>query len=52
MAAIRGARTLIGLAQDSDMHPCQIQQCQDQFFEGANGVFRAAPRAEAEPATM
>ena len=50
VAAIKGERTLIELAQDFDVHPNQIKQWRDQLLEGATVVFGEAPRAEAEPA--
>ena len=49
LAAIKGERTLIELAQDFDVHPNQIRQWRDQLLEGATRVFGEAPRAEAEP---
>lgn len=39
VAAIKGERTLIELAQDFDVHPNQIKQWRDQLLEGATGVF-------------
>ena len=50
VAAIKGEKTLIGLAQDFDVHPNQIKQWRDQLLEGATGVFGATPRSEPEPA--
>jgi len=50
VAAVQGEKTLIGLAQDFDLHPQQIKQWRDQLLDGAAGVFGAAPKAEAEPA--
>ena len=50
VAAIKGERTLIELAQEFYVHPNQIKQWRDQLIEGATGVFGEAPRAEAEPA--
>ena len=50
VAAVQGENTLIGLAQDFDLHPQQIKQWRDQLLDGAAGVFGAAPKAEAEPA--
>jgi len=47
MAAVQGENTLIGLAQDFDLHPQQIKQWRDQLLDGAAGVFGAAPKAEA-----
>ena len=49
VAAIKGAKTLIELAQDFDVHPNQIKQWRDQLLEGETGVFGSAPKAEAEP---
>lgn len=34
MAAIRGGKTLIELAQEFDVHPNQIKRWCDQFLEG------------------
>ena len=50
VAAIKGEKTLIELAQDFDVHPNQIKQWRDQLLEGATGVFGEAPKAEPEPA--
>ena len=50
VAAIKGERTLIELAQDFDVHPNQIKQWRDQLLEGATGVFGDAAKAEPEPA--
>ncbi len=50
VAAIKGEKTLIELAQSFDVHPNQIKQWRDQLLEGATGVFGEAPRAEAEAA--
>ena len=49
VAAIRGEKTLIELAQDFDVHPNQIKLWHDQLLEGAAGVFGEAPKAEPEP---
>ena len=49
VAAIKGEKTLIELAQDFDVHPNQIKQWRDQLLEGATGVFGKAPKAEPEP---
>ncbi|WP_323041500.1 IS3 family transposase [Gemmobacter sp.] len=49
VAAIKGEKTLIELAQDFDVHPNQIKQWRDQLLEGATGVFGEAPKAEPEP---
>ena len=49
VAAIKGERTLIELAQDFDVHPNQIKQWRDQLLEGATGVFGEASRSESEP---
>ena len=50
MAALKGEKTLIELAQDFDVHPNQIKQWRDQLLAGATGVFGEAPKAEPEPA--
>ena len=50
VAAIKGEKTLIELAQDFDVHPNQIKQWRDQLLEGATGVFGEAPKKDAEPA--
>ena len=50
VAAIKGEKTLIELAQDFDVHPNQIKQWRDQLLEGATGIFGDRPKAEAEPA--
>ena len=50
VAAIKGERTLIELAQDFDVHPNQIKQWRDQLLEGATGVFGDAAKAEPDPA--
>ena len=46
VAAIKGEKTLIELAQDFDVHPTQIKQWRDQLLEGATGVLaqRRNPR--------
>ena len=48
VAAIKGEKTLIELAQDFDVHPNQIKQWRDQLLEGATGVFGHGPTAESE----
>ncbi len=49
LAAIRGGKTPIGLAQDFDVHPNPIKQWRGQLLEGATGVFGKAPKKDAEP---
>ncbi|WP_245827370.1 IS3 family transposase [Roseovarius gaetbuli] len=49
VAAIKGEKTLIELAQDFDVHPNQIKQWRDQLLEGATGVFGEAAKAAPEP---
>ena len=49
VAAIKGEKTMIDLAQEFDVHPNQIKQWRDQLPEGATGVFGEAPKAVAEP---
>ncbi len=49
VAAIKGEKTLIELAQDFDVHPNQIKQWRDQLLEGATGVFGDVAKADPEP---
>jgi transposase len=49
VAAIKGEKTLIELAQDFDLHPNQIKQWRDQLLEGATRVFGAGPKVDSEP---
>ena len=49
VAAIKGEKTLIELAQDFDVHPNQSKQWRDQLLEGATGVFGEALKAEPGP---
>ena len=49
VAAIKGEKTMIELAQEFDVHPNQIKLWRDQLLEGATGVFGAAPKVEPEP---
>jgi len=46
VAAIKGEKTLIELAQDFDVHPNQIKQWRDQLLEGATEVFGGSPRRQ------
>lgn len=39
LAAIRGEKTMIELAQQFDVHPNQIKQWKDHLLDGAAGVF-------------
>lgn len=48
VAAIKGEKTLIELAQDFDVHPNQIKQWRDQLLEGTTGVFGEAPKSDPE----
>ena len=48
VAAIKGEKTLIELAQEFDVHPNQIKQGRDQLLEGATGAFGEAPKANPE----
>ncbi len=49
VAAVKGEKTMIDLAQEFDVHPNQIKQWRDQLLEGATGVFGEVPKAEPEP---
>ena len=44
VAAIKGEKTLIELAQEFDVHPNQIKQWRDQLLEGSTGFFGEAPQ--------
>ena len=48
VAAIKGERTMVELAQDFDVHPNQIKQWRDQLLDGATGVFGDSLKAEPE----
>jgi transposase len=50
VAAIKGEKTLIELAQDFDRRPNQIKQWCGQLLEGATGGLDAAAKPDAEPA--
>ena len=43
LAAMRGKKTLAGLAQQFDVHPNQITAWKARFLEGAAGVFGSEP---------
>ena len=49
VAAIKGEKTMIDLAQEFAVHPNQIKQWRDQLLEGATGGFGEAAKAEPEP---
>ncbi|MEM9047577.1 MAG: IS3 family transposase [Pseudomonadota bacterium] len=49
VAAIKGEKTLIELAQDFDVQPNQIKKWRDQPLEGATAVFGDSLKAEPEP---
>jgi transposase len=49
VAAIKGKKIMIELAQDFDVHPSQIKRWRDQLLEGATGVFGETPKAEPKP---
>ena len=49
LAAIKGEKTLIELAQEFDVHPNQIKQRRDQLLEGVTGIFGETGEAEAAP---
>jgi transposase len=46
LAAIKGEKTLIELAQEFDVHTNQITQWKSQLLEGAVGVFGGEAKAE------
>jgi len=49
IAAIKGDRTLVQLAEQFDVHPNQISSWKDQLLEGAAEVF--ATSSSARPST-
>ena len=49
IAAIKGDRTLVQLAEQYDIHPNQISSWKDQLLEGAAEVF--ATSSSARPST-
>jgi transposase-like protein len=49
LAALKGEKTLLGLAQLFDVHPNQITTWKDQLLDGASGVFGGGASAQAEP---
>ena len=50
VAAIKGEKTLIDLAEECDVHPNQIKQWRDRLFEAATWVFGDGPKTAPEPA--
>lgn len=49
LAAIKGEKTMIELAQRFDVHPNQIKQWKDQLLDGAVGVFGDDRKEDAVP---
>lgn len=50
LAAIKGEKTMVELAQEFDLHANQIKQWKDQLLEGAAGVFDEGHKEDAAPA--
>lgn len=50
LAAIKGEKTMVELAQEFDLHANQIKQWKDQLLEGASGVFDDGRQGAAAPA--
>ena len=48
IAAIKGDRTLVQLAEQFDVHPNQISSWKDQLLEGAAEVFATSSNARNE----
>ena len=46
LAAVKGEKTLMELAQQFDVRANQIRQWKDQLLEGAAGVFSSEAKAE------
>ena len=49
LAAIKGEKTLVQLAQQFDVHPNQITNWKAQLLEGAAGVFGSGPAEVSAP---
>ena len=49
LAAIKGEKTMVELAQEFDLHANQIKQWKDQLLEGAADVFDDGRREDAPP---
>ena len=52
LAAVKGEKTLAGLAQQFDVHPNQITTWKAQLLDGAAGVFGTEARSEAAVPTV
>ncbi len=52
LAALKGEKTLLELAQQFDVHANQITQWKSQLLEGAAGIFGGDARAEPAEATV
>ena len=52
LAALKGERTLLELAQQFDVHANQITQWKSQLLEGAAGVFGGDAKAESAEADV
>ena len=49
LAAIKGEKTMVELAQEFDLHANQIKQWKDQLLEGASGVFDEGRKVDCGP---
>lgn len=49
LAAIKGEKTMVELAQEFDLHANQIKQWKDQLLEGASGVFDECRKEDIAP---
>ena len=52
VAAIKGDKTLVEVAERFDVHPNQITQWKSQLLEGAVGVFGGEAKAETAAAAV
>ena len=52
LAALKGEKTLLELAQQFDVHANQITQWKSQLLEGASGVFGGDAKAEPAEAAV
>src|SRR5687768_5693561 len=48
LAAVKGEKTLAGLAQQFDIHPNQITQWKAQLLDGAAGLFGSESRSDSQ----
>ena len=52
LAAVRGEKTLIELAQEFDVHPNQVKQWRDQLLKAATGIFGDTGKSDTAPTVV